>query len=88
MPFDADVPLGQIYCSDCASNIIKGSRFGRDGMIRVCNLCLDKLAEVEEEEDDSCSVIWSAPSPFTASQPGAEFTSPNDLEHPNRATIS
>lgn len=30
---------GQVYCSRCASNIIKGARFGQDGMIRICNLC-------------------------------------------------
>src|SRR5713101_2474301 len=60
---------GQIFCSRCASNVIKGSRFGHDGMIRVCNLCLEKLASVDEDDDDRRS-ISSAPSPFAAHQFG------------------
>ncbi|KAI0001751.1 hypothetical protein BJV77DRAFT_1076272 [Russula vinacea] len=60
---------GQIFCSRCASNVIKGSRFGHDGMIRVCNLCLEKLASVEEDDDDRRS-ISSAVSPFAAHQFG------------------
>lgn len=55
---------GQIFCSRCASNIIKGIRFGHDGMIRVCNLCLDKLATdsnkpEDDEEDDRRSIMSS-----------------------------
>ncbi len=60
---------GQIFCSRCASNIIKGSRFGHDGMIRVCNLCLEKLASVDDDDDDRRS-ISSAVSPFAAHQFG------------------
>ena len=41
---EADSTSGQIFCSRCASNIIKGSRFGHNGMVRVCNLCVEKLA--------------------------------------------
>ena len=61
---------GQIFCSRCASNIIKGSRFGHDGMIRVCNLCLEKLASVDEDDDDDRRSISSAVSPFAAHQFG------------------
>ncbi|KAG9313993.1 hypothetical protein JVU11DRAFT_4770 [Chiua virens] len=64
---------GQIFCSRCASNIIKGSRFGHDGMVRVCNLCLEKLAKVDEEEDDDRrSVVSSSSSPFPAHQFGSD----------------
>ncbi|KAF8584674.1 hypothetical protein K439DRAFT_1566358 [Ramaria rubella] len=69
---------GQIFCSRCASNIIKGSRFGHDGMVRVCNLCLEKLekgGEDNDDDDDHRSIISSLtshaivpPSPFAASQ--------------------
>ncbi|KAG9016695.1 1-phosphatidylinositol-3-phosphate 5-kinase, partial [Tulasnella sp. 427] len=48
---------GQIFCSRCASNIIKASRFGAEGMLRVCNLCLQKLEEESDEEDDRRSVL-------------------------------
>ncbi|KAG8884991.1 1-phosphatidylinositol-3-phosphate 5-kinase [Tulasnella sp. 331] len=44
--------LGQIFCSRCASNIIKAARFGSEGMLRVCNLCLSTATAVEEEDDD------------------------------------
>lgn len=67
---------GQVYCSRCASNIIKGARFGQDGMIRICNLCLDKLSKVEDDDDDSRSVI-SVSSPFAAHQLGSESRSFN-----------
>lgn len=43
---------GQIYCSRCASNIIKGSRFGQDGVVRVCNLCLQMLEDDTFDDDD------------------------------------
>ncbi|KDQ63031.1 hypothetical protein JAAARDRAFT_120591 [Jaapia argillacea MUCL 33604] len=67
---------GQIFCSRCASNIIKGSRFGREGMLRVCNLCLEKLAQVDDEdEDDRRSVTSTTTSPFAAHQLGAESLS-------------
>ncbi|KAI0049301.1 hypothetical protein FA95DRAFT_1677695 [Auriscalpium vulgare] len=64
---------GQIFCSRCASNIIKGARFGYDGPVRVCNLCLDKLAKVDEDdEDDHRSVVSSSASPFAAHQLGSD----------------
>ncbi|OSD06137.1 hypothetical protein PYCCODRAFT_1361249 [Trametes coccinea BRFM310] len=65
---------GQIFCSRCASNIIKGARFGQEGMVRVCNLCLDKLAKVDDDddEDDRRSIISSMTSPFAAHQFGSE----------------
>ncbi|KAI0323076.1 hypothetical protein OF83DRAFT_10696 [Amylostereum chailletii] len=64
---------GSIFCSRCASNIIKGSRFGHNGMVRVCNLCLEKLATVDEDEDDDQrSVVSSAVTPFATQQ---EFSS-------------
>ncbi|ORY91449.1 hypothetical protein BCR35DRAFT_274133 [Leucosporidium creatinivorum] len=34
---------GQIFCSRCASNIISSARFGQQGFVRVCNLCLSVL---------------------------------------------
>ncbi|SCZ98276.1 BZ3500_MvSof-1268-A1-R1_Chr7-1g09080 [Microbotryum saponariae] len=34
---------GQIFCSRCASNIISSARFGQQGYVRVCNLCLSVL---------------------------------------------
>ncbi|KAI0094504.1 hypothetical protein BDY19DRAFT_880871 [Irpex rosettiformis] len=69
---------GQVYCSRCASNIIKGARFGHDGMIRICNLCLEKLAKVDDSDDDNRSVISSiTTSPFAAHQLGSESRSFN-----------
>ncbi|KAF8273008.1 hypothetical protein EI94DRAFT_1697111 [Lactarius quietus] len=70
---------GQIFCSRCASNIIKGSRFGHDGMIRVCNLCLEKLANEDEDDDDDRRSISSVVSPFAAHQLGSDSLS---LRHP------
>jgi 1-phosphatidylinositol-3-phosphate 5-kinase len=63
---------GQIFCSRCASNIIKGSRFGHDGRIRVCNLCLEKLASVDEDDDDDRRSMSSVVSPFAAHQFGSD----------------
>ena len=74
--FSADVHLtiGQIFCSRCASNIIKGSRYGHDGMIRVCNLCLEKLSKGEDDdEDDRRSVVSSTASPFATHHPSDPF---------------
>ncbi|KAJ3571559.1 hypothetical protein NP233_g3674 [Leucocoprinus birnbaumii] len=63
---------GQIFCSRCASNIIKGTRFGQNAMIRVCNLCLEKLAKVDEDdEDDRRSVVSSVT--FPAHQFGVDM---------------
>ncbi|KZT04073.1 uncharacterized protein LAESUDRAFT_738031 [Laetiporus sulphureus 93-53] len=58
----------QIFCSRCASNIIKGARFGHNGMVRVCNLCLEKLTKVDD--DDRRSINSSMTSPFAAHQLG------------------
>lgn len=63
---------GQIFCSRCASNVIKGSRFGYDGMVRVCNLCLEKLAKVEEDDDDDRRSITSSVTSFPAHQHGLQ----------------
>ncbi|KAF8841931.1 hypothetical protein BDN67DRAFT_1068119 [Paxillus ammoniavirescens] len=74
---------GQIFCSRCASNIIKGSRFGHDGMVRVCNLCLEKLANVEDDDDDDRrSVVSSTTSPFPAHQLGTDAFTLNLGHHP------
>ncbi|OBZ68491.1 1-phosphatidylinositol 3-phosphate 5-kinase FAB1, partial [Grifola frondosa] len=74
---------GQIFCSRCASNIIKGARFGQDGMLRVCNLCLGKLGKGDDDdEDDKRSVVSSVASPFAAHQLGGEFISFNLANHP------
>ena len=40
---------GQIYCGSCASNIIAGNRFGFQGYIRVCNLCLAVMEDDQEQ---------------------------------------
>ncbi|KAJ7492182.1 hypothetical protein FB451DRAFT_1217284 [Mycena latifolia] len=63
---------GQIFCSRCASNIIKGYRFGHDGMIRVCNLCVAKLAKVEEDDDDDRRSVVSSVTSFPAHQLGMD----------------
>ena len=69
--------IGQIFCSRCASNIIKGTRFGHDGMVRVCNLCLEKLAIVDEDDDDDRrSVVSSFPAHQLGLDPGAHPQSP------------
>ncbi|KAI0308083.1 hypothetical protein B0F90DRAFT_1621379 [Multifurca ochricompacta] len=73
---------GQIFCSRCASNIIKGSRFGHDGMIRVCNLCLEKLANVDEDDDDDRRSISSVVSPFAAHQFGSDSMAVGLARHP------
>jgi 1-phosphatidylinositol-3-phosphate 5-kinase len=66
---------GQVFCSRCASNIIKGSRYGHDGMIRVCNLCLEKLSKVEDDdEDDRRSVVSSTASPFATHHPSDPYS--------------
>lgn len=66
-------PTGQIFCARCASNIIKGSRFGHDGLVRVCNLCLEKLAKVDDDDDDDRrSVISSLTTSFPVHQFGLE----------------
>ncbi|KAJ7044915.1 hypothetical protein C8F04DRAFT_1066996 [Mycena alexandri] len=66
---------GQIFCSRCASNIIKGYRFGHDGMIRVCNLCVEKLAKVDEDDDDDRRSVVSSVTSFPAHQLGVDVMS-------------
>ncbi|KAI0081129.1 hypothetical protein K474DRAFT_1614205 [Panus rudis PR-1116 ss-1] len=67
---------GQIYCARCASNIIKGARFGQEGMVRVCNLCLDKLAKVDDDDDDDRrSIISNINTSFASHQLGVESRS-------------
>ncbi|KAJ1301507.1 hypothetical protein OPQ81_008761 [Rhizoctonia solani] len=51
---------GQIFCSRCASNIISSSRFGQEGMIRVCNLCLQVLEDEGLDDDDDKRSVTSA----------------------------
>ncbi|KAF8320522.1 uncharacterized protein EI90DRAFT_3080477 [Cantharellus anzutake] len=62
---------GQIYCSRCASNIIKGARFGQDGLVRICNICLKMLEDDNyDDEDDRRSIASANSSPFPAHQLG------------------
>ncbi|KAF9029974.1 hypothetical protein BDZ89DRAFT_1101417 [Hymenopellis radicata] len=77
---------GQIFCSRCASNIIKGSRFGQDGMVRVCNLCLEKLAKVDDDDDDDRRSIISTATSFPAHQLGAEMTLAHHPQSPFAAS--
>lgn len=51
---------GQIFCSRCAANIISSSRFGQEGMIRVCNLCLQVLEDEGLDDDDDKRSVTSA----------------------------
>ena len=53
-------------------------------MVRVCNLCLEKLAkgDEDEDEDDRRSIITSISSPFAAHQFGNEPRSFNLPLHP------
>jgi len=62
----------QIFCSRCASNIIKGTRFGHDGQVRVCNLCLEKLANVDDDDDDDRRSVVSSVTSFPAHQFGID----------------
>ncbi|KAF8305006.1 hypothetical protein DL93DRAFT_2144921 [Clavulina sp. PMI_390] len=50
---------GQIYCSRCASNIIKGARFGQEGVVRVCNICLQMLEDDTYDDDDDRQSVSS-----------------------------
>ncbi|PPQ76863.1 hypothetical protein CVT24_008633 [Panaeolus cyanescens] len=63
---------GQIFCSRCASNIIKGARFGAEGMVRVCNLCLEKPAKMEDDDDDDRRSVVSSITSFPAHQLGGD----------------
>ncbi|CAE6450888.1 unnamed protein product [Rhizoctonia solani] len=51
---------GQIFCSRCAANIISSSRFGQEGMVRVCNLCLQVLEDEGLDDDDDKRSVTSA----------------------------
>ncbi|EPQ28998.1 uncharacterized protein PFL1_03288 [Pseudozyma flocculosa PF-1] len=42
---------GQIFCGRCAAHIIKGHRFGYDGLVRVCNFCMRTLEEYNRRDD-------------------------------------
>ncbi|TDL28185.1 hypothetical protein BD410DRAFT_782156 [Rickenella mellea] len=64
---------GQIFCSRCASNIIKGYRFGHDGMVRVCNLCLEKLHDDDDDDDDHRSIISNITSPYPYQYAGESY---------------
>jgi 1-phosphatidylinositol-3-phosphate 5-kinase len=70
---------GQIFCSRCASNVIKGVRFGHDGTIRVCNLCLEKLASADDDDDDDRRSVVSSTT-FPAHQMGVDTFAPG--RHP------
>jgi 1-phosphatidylinositol-3-phosphate 5-kinase len=63
---------GQIFCSRCASSIIDGARFGHDGMIRVCNICVERLGKDDPDEEDDHRSIASTNSPFPAHQLSSE----------------
>lgn len=46
--------------------MVSGARFGHDGMIRVCNLCLSKLSQADsDDEDDRMSTTSSFPGHFS-----------------------
>ena len=84
--FETFVLLGQIFCSRCASNIIKGSRFGHDGMVRVCNLCLEKLAKGDDDDDDDRRSIISSVTSFPAHQLGMDFSLGHHSQSPFAAS--
>lgn len=50
---------GQIFCGRCAATIIDAKRFGQEGSIRVCNLCLRIMEEYKEDDDDDRRSIRS-----------------------------
>ncbi|KAF9469716.1 hypothetical protein BDZ94DRAFT_1316849 [Collybia nuda] len=77
---------GQIFCSRCASNVIKGSRFGHDGMVRVCNLCLEKLAKVDDDDDDDRRSVVSSVTSFPAHQFGGDSSVPSHPQSPFAAS--
>ncbi|EJU00051.1 hypothetical protein DACRYDRAFT_117647 [Dacryopinax primogenitus] len=55
---------GQIFCSRCASNLIKASRFNAEGSVRVCNLCMRMIEEenAHSDDDDRRSISSLTPS--------------------------
>lgn len=64
--------VGQVYCSRCASNILKGSRFGQEGVVRTCNLCLTMIdaqdEKYDDDDDDRRSVVSSSSFAFPPHQ--------------------
>jgi 1-phosphatidylinositol-3-phosphate 5-kinase len=74
--------IGQIFCSRCASNLIKGSRFGHDGTIRVCNLCFEKLTKVDDDDDDDRRSVVSSLTTFPSHQLGMDSLSLSLGHHP------
>ncbi|EIW66777.1 hypothetical protein TREMEDRAFT_34462 [Tremella mesenterica DSM 1558] len=65
---------GQIFCSRCASNIITASRFGQDGAVRVCNICIKIMDQVRNDDDDDRRSITSVATSFRfPSGPDAAF---------------
>ena len=65
---------GSIFCGRCASNLLRASRFGADGTIRVCNLCLANLEE--ESDDDDLTSLGSSRHP---SAPLMQLDGPHTL---------
>lgn len=60
-------------------------------MIRVCNLCMEKIEEADVDDDDDrrsivSSFSFSGPSPFTAHQLGPQMQSTSDLHSPYTAS--
>ncbi|KAI5477182.1 1-phosphatidylinositol-3-phosphate 5-kinase [Pseudohyphozyma bogoriensis] len=77
---------GQIFCSRCASNIISSARFGNQGFVRVCNLCLNIMEEGIDPAPpsepasrfrsglrESTTLTISAPLEASARPPQSEF---------------
>ncbi|KAI9295926.1 hypothetical protein K502DRAFT_324048 [Neoconidiobolus thromboides FSU 785] len=55
---------GQIFCSDCASNMISGESMGHNGLIRVCDYCFTLRNSVNNQDNnqrnydsDSCTYV-------------------------------
>ncbi|KAI8367667.1 uncharacterized protein BYT42DRAFT_618085 [Radiomyces spectabilis] len=54
----------QIFCSKCASQIIRGERISQTGIqLRVCNYCFSKLEAQEQESSLQEAYIYSASKP-------------------------
>ncbi|CAG8602955.1 4921_t:CDS:2 [Paraglomus brasilianum] len=52
---------GLIFCSKCASNIISGEKYGHDGQMRVCDLCLSLMKEhgdYDENDNGDCKRVY------------------------------
>lgn len=66
---------GQIFCSSCASNIMKADRYGSRGHLRICNGCF-ALAERWKPA--------SSAGPATAAAPSSRGAL-SELQHPHQA---